>query len=188
MNAQIVSRKQVIVAGWCKSCHTDRVYYIGEKVLSGWIFLKLDFHRKVVKLRWHSEVAKIDIPIAWRKEEYVWALRMILHVSNHFGELFNIRWLQIDHLVCKAVMLQVPQVDAQAIRGKEVLAVWAYAQRVDIVVVTILELLALDAFVARAEHLSSREHDLISLYLAWLVLSWHPILKLPKFDDPIVCR
>jgi len=52
--------------------------------------------------------------------------------------------------------------------------------------VAVLELFALDSFVARAEHLRFGEEQLIALHGRLIVLLGHPVFQLPQLDDTVV--
>ena len=110
-------------------------------------------------------------------------------MRDNLGQLFDIRWLKVNHLVRLVMILQVPQIDAQVVRREEVFAVGANAQWINVVVVTIFKLFAFHAFIARAKHLRLWEHNLVvSIHRAVGVLALHAILQLPQLYDPIVCR
>lgn len=108
-------------------------------------------------------------------------------MRDNFGELFDIGRFQVDHLVSLIMVLKVPQVDAKVVWGKEVLTVRTHTQRVDVVIVTIFELLSFHALNARAYYLSFGHHDLVvSIYWTFWVLSLHAVLELPQLNDSII--
>ena len=72
---------------------------------------------------------------------------MVLDVSDHLGKLLDIGRFQVDQVISKNVVLDAPEVHSEVVCREEVLSVGRRAHRVDIVVVTVLVLFALNAFI-----------------------------------------
>ena len=101
---------------------------------------------------------------------------MILNVSDDFCQFFEFLWLQINQLVGKGVVLKVPQINAEVVCRQKGVSIWARAEWVDVVVVTVLELFTLNAFVARADDFAFREYYFIAVDSARIILFVVPIL------------
>ena len=126
VHGEIVTREQVVIASWGKFRHSYRIYDFCEEVLAGWIFLKFNFHGVVVKLRTDAQIAEAYVAIAGGEKENVRPLWVIVHMCDDFGELLDVGRLQVHHLIGLVRVLQIPQVDAQVIWGKEIFTVWAH--------------------------------------------------------------
>lgn len=105
---------------------------------------------------------------------------MVLYVSNHLCQLLNIWWLQVYEVERQNVVLNIPQIDTKIISGEEGLPIRRNTHRIDIVVVTILELLLLNALIPLVDCLALWEDYLpISPDTCLGRLTMYLILKLP---------
>lgn len=92
-------------------------------------------------------------------------------MGNDLSKLLDVWRFEIHKLVSQSVILKVPHINAEVVSTDKALTVAAHTERVYVVVVAVLELLALDTLVARAERLRLRKRDLAILNSALGVLT-----------------
>ena len=95
-------------------------------------------------------------------------------------------WLKIDDVKSHNIIFEVPEVDAEVVSGNKVFPVGTGAQGIDIVVVTVFELLSLHPFEALTDHRRARKLDLTihnQCLLNFLTLF---VLYAPEFDDAVI--
>lgn len=90
------------------------------------VLLNHVFCGALVELGVYPEVAKADIALGTREEEYVRPPGVVLDMGNYLGQLLNVWRLQVNQVESENVVLQRPEVDSQIIGGEEVLSVWRH--------------------------------------------------------------
>ena len=116
-------------------------------MLSWGVFFELEESSSVFELRAHTEITIAYIPFTWRKKEDVRSSRMVLHVSDHLGDLFDFRRLEINQIVGLVIVLEIPKMDPKIVRREEILSIWADTQWVYVIVVAITKLHFLDTLI-----------------------------------------
>ena len=112
---------------------------------------------------------------------------MVLNVGDDFGELLNIRWLQINQIKRKNIVIHVPEINAKIICREEGFTVGGDTHAVNIIIMTILELLLLNGLIPLINRLTLWQDDLaVRADGASGGLPMYLILKLPQLYNPIV--
>ena len=104
------------------------------------VFFELKESSCIFELRAHSEITIANIPFTWREEEDVRSSRMVLHVGDHLGDLFDFRRLKIHQIVSLVVVLEIPKMDPKIVRRQEIFSIWTDTQWVNVIVVAITKL------------------------------------------------
>ena len=126
LDAEVVTRINVVVVCGRELCPRDGIYNVGEEMLARRVLLNHVFCGALVELGVYPEVAKADIALGAREEEYIRPPGMVLDMGNYLGQLLNVWRLQVNQVESENVVLQRPEVDSQIIGGEEVLSVWRH--------------------------------------------------------------
>ena len=189
LDAQVVTRVNVVVVGGRELRPRDRIYNVREEVLARGVFLNHVFGRALVELRIHPQVAQADVALGAREQENIRPPGVVFDVSDHLGQLLDVWWLQVHQVESEDVVFQRPEVDSEIIRREEVLSVWRHTHRVNIVVMAIFVLFSLDTFIPLINCLRLWEDKLsIPSDSAPGRLPMHFVFEFPKLNNPIVGR
>ena len=109
-------------------------------------------------------------------------------MGNYLRDLLNFGGLEVDYVVGFNVVFEVPQVDAEVVRGEEVLAVGAAAEGVDVVVVAVFVLHARPTLVRAAGRFGLRHDEVPVRHAGLRGFSLRPRVKFPELDDSVVGR
>ena len=126
LDAEVVTRINVVVVCGRELCPRDGIYNVGEEMLARRVLLNHVFCGALVELGVYPEVAQADIALGAREEEYIRPPGVVLDMGNHLGQLLNVWGLQINQVESENVVLQRPEVDSEIIGGEEVLSVWRH--------------------------------------------------------------
>lgn len=111
---------------------------------------------------------------------------MELNVRDDFSKLLDVGRFEIDSVKCKDVVLEVPKIDAKLVGRQEVLAIWTSTERIDVVIVAVLELLAFHPFVALTHNGGFWEDQLVVDNLSLGCLLVLLVLHFPQFDYAVI--
>ena len=126
LDAQVVTRVDVIIVGGGELGPRNGVNYVGEEMLPRGVFFDHVLRGALVELRIHPQVAEADVAFGAREQEHIRPPRVVLDVGDHFGELLDVGRLQVDQVEGEDVVLQRPEIHSEVIRREEVLSVWRH--------------------------------------------------------------
>ena len=150
------------------------------------VYCYLEGCRTSAELWVFAEIAETHVAFARGKQKHIRTFRVEIDVSNNLRQLFNALRFEVHQVESHKRVLEIPKMDAKIIWRYEVFAIRARAERVDVVVVTVFKLFALDTFETRTDDLILREYKLPVHNLCFLDLFALLVLEPPKLDDPVV--
>ena len=104
---------------------------------------------------------------------------MVLHVCDYLRNLFYLGRFQVDQVICYYIILKVPQMDSEIVRREESFSVWAHAQRINIIIVTISKLRLFNSFIVLTLDFRGWKDDLVPLDLTLCCLGISGLSQAP---------